>query len=39
MELLLVAQEQVPAGEASRALRAFEGLLLRVGPLVAFQVL
>lgn len=38
MELLLVAQEQISTGEASRALGAFEGLLLGVGPLMAFQM-
>jgi hypothetical protein len=39
VELLLVTQQQVSAGEASRAFGALEGLLLCVGALVAFQVL
>jgi hypothetical protein len=39
MELLLVTQQQVAPGEASRALRALKRLLLCVGTLVAFQVL
>lgn len=39
MELLLVAQQQVSAGKASRALGALEGLLLGVGALVTLQML
>lgn len=39
MQLLLVAQEQVAAREASCALGALEGLLFCVGSLVSLQVL
>jgi hypothetical protein len=39
MELLLVTQQEISAGEASRALGTFEGLFLGVRPLVSFQVL
>jgi hypothetical protein len=39
MELLLVPQQEVAAGEAPRTLGALEGLLLGVGALVTLQVL
>lgn len=39
MQLLLVAEEEIASGEAPRAFRAFEGLLLGVGSLVAFEML
>jgi hypothetical protein len=39
MELLLVPQEEVATGEASRALGALERLLLGMGALVAFEML
>ncbi|ELR09742.1 hypothetical protein GMDG_04228 [Pseudogymnoascus destructans 20631-21] len=39
MQLLLVAQEQVPPREAARALGALERLLLGVGALVALEML
>lgn len=38
MELLLVPQQEIPAGKASRALLAFEGFLLGMRSLVSFQV-
>jgi hypothetical protein len=38
MQLLLVTQEQVAPRKTTRALRAFKGLLLGVGALVALQV-
>jgi len=39
MELLLMTQEEVAAGEASRAFRALEGLLFGVRPFVTLEVL
>lgn len=39
VELLLVAQQEISPSKASRTLWAFERLLLRVRPLVAFQML
>lgn len=39
MQLLLVAQEQVPPRKAARALGAFEWLLFGVGALVALEML
>lgn len=38
MEFLLVAQQQVPAGKASRAFGALKGLFLGVRPFMPFQV-
>jgi hypothetical protein len=39
VQLLLVAEQQVAAGEAAGALLALEGLFLGVGALMALQVL
>jgi hypothetical protein len=38
VQLLLVAEQKIAASEASGALRAFEGLLLGVGPFVSLEV-
>jgi hypothetical protein len=38
VKLLLVAEQQVTAGEASRTLRALERLLLGVGALMALEM-
>lgn len=39
MQLLLMAKEEIPTGEAASTFWAFKGLLLCMGPLMTLQVL
>lgn len=39
VQLLLMAKEEIPTGEAASTFGAFKGLLLRMGPFMTFQML